>query len=101
MKALTSLLILFSTSISHAETKVISLDNRLFGSRIEVVLRNAAALLGNAAIAQCSNGVLGLRNVMFQVVDGSSRVFKSEGIPTRIETAAEVTVIATALADCK
>lgn len=101
MKPLLSLIVLVISSVSFAEMKVISIDNRLFGSRIDTVIRNSAAFLGNSADAQCPNGVLSLKNVTFQVVDGNSGVVKSEGSPTRIETASEVTVIATALADCK
>jgi hypothetical protein len=101
MKTLLSLIALVSGSISFAETKVISVSDRLFGSRIDVVTRNVATQLGNSADAQCSNGVLSLKNVTFQYVDGDSRIVKSENAPTRIETATEVTVIATALVDCK
>ncbi len=101
MKALLPLFVLAISSVSFAELKVISVDSRLFGSRIDIVVRNASALLGNSAEAQCPNGVLDLKNVTFQFVDGNSLVVKREGAPTRIETATEITVIATALADCK
>jgi hypothetical protein len=101
MKTLLSIIILVSSSFAFAETKVISVSDHLFGGRIEVVTRNMAAHLADNAEASCLNGVRSLKNVTFQYVDGDSIVVKSENAPSRIETATEVTVIATALADCK
>lgn len=99
MKALFALFFFFS-STAFADTQVITVSSRFFGSRIEVVTANAAVYLGERAIAACPNGVHRLRNMTFQYVDGDSRVVKNENSQTEIITAT-LTVIATALADCK
>jgi len=86
--------------VTLANAQVISISSHFFGSRIGIVTENAAILLGNAAEASCAKGVRSLKNLVFQFVNGNARVVPSETGATQIETT-EITVIATAIAECK